>query len=179
MRLPQRKRPDGNLLPGRARTLPEPQTKRLRSTSRTFHPRCFVCGPANPAGLGLSFSVTADGAVEAEFIGSHVFEGYSGILHGGLVTALLDGAMLHCLFASGCVAVTAELTVRFRHSVNADEKAIVRGWRIQSAGPLHWLKAEVHQRGIRMASASATFFDERDGENDGRLSALGGGSLRE
>lgn len=144
----------------RIRTLPAPQTERLRSVRATAHPRCFVCSPENPNGLGIAFHVNAEGKVEAEFTGSELFEGYSGILHGGLVTALLDGAMTQCLFACGCVALTAELTVRFRHPVTSNEQSIVRGWRIKSTGPLHAVRAELRQNGTVMAAAAGTFYEQ-------------------
>jgi acyl-coenzyme A thioesterase PaaI-like protein len=36
------------------------------------------------------------------------------MLHGGVISSILDGTMTNCLFAHGTVAVTAELRVRFR-----------------------------------------------------------------
>jgi acyl-coenzyme A thioesterase PaaI-like protein len=38
----------------------------------------------------------ADGGVEAHFDCSRIFEGYSHRIHGGVIAALLDGAMTNC-----------------------------------------------------------------------------------
>ena len=83
------------------------------------HPRCVVCSHTHPMGLGQEFVLQPDGSVESTFAGSEVFEGYSGLLHGGVTAALLDGAMTNCLFAHGVEGLTAELTVRYRDPVTA------------------------------------------------------------
>ena len=94
---------------------------------RQTHPGCFVCGPANGHGLGLEFRLGEGGVVEASFACQGAFEGYPATLHGGIICALLDGAMTNCLFAHGHAAVTAELKVRFRHPVMTERPARVRG----------------------------------------------------
>ena len=58
-----------------------------------------------------------DGSVEGVFAARAPLEGYSGLLHGGVAAAFLDGAMTNCLFAHGVRALTAELTVRYREPV--------------------------------------------------------------
>jgi acyl-coenzyme A thioesterase PaaI-like protein len=40
---------------------------------------------------------------------------YTGLLHGGMTSTLLDAAMTHCLFMQGVQALTAELTVDSFH----------------------------------------------------------------
>ena len=79
----------------------------------------MTCIPAGwcvvgPAELGLEFRVLADGSVTASFDCGESFDGYGGMLHGGVVSAIADGAMTNSLFAYGIAAVTAELNVRFR-----------------------------------------------------------------
>ena len=125
-----------------------------------MHTNCVVCGPANKRGLGLEFSLSQDGAVEAVFDCDEVFQGYEHVLHGGVVSSLLDGAMTNCLFAQGCCAVTAELNVRFRHPVVTGRDATVRAWVERSTAPLHILKAEVVQEGQVKATASGKFMDQ-------------------
>ena len=88
--------------------------ERMRHRS---HPRCAVCSEAGPCAMGLQFRLLGDGSVEEAFDCSDRFQGYPGMLHGGVISSLLDGAMTNCLFAHGIVAVTADLKVRFRHPV--------------------------------------------------------------
>jgi len=129
----------------------------LKSLRQQAHPRCVVCSPANPLGLGLEFTGRADGGVECVFPGSEVFEGYPGRLHGGLVAALLDGSMTNCLFAAGIQAVTAELTVRYRHPVAARRPMTLGAWLTKSRGALHQLRAELRQDDRVKATAVGKF----------------------
>jgi uncharacterized protein (TIGR00369 family) len=99
----------------------------------------------NGRGLGVNFAAVSDGKVEASFTCDAAFEGYSGVLHGGVISSLLDGAMTNCLFAYGHVAVTAELKVRFRHPVATGKPAKVRAWITSATSPLFELAAELVQ----------------------------------
>ena len=126
----------------------------------TLHPRCIVCGRDNPRGLGLTFTPSADGrGVEALCACDERVEGYGGLVHGGVVSMLLDGAMAHCLFHLGCVAHTGELTVRFRAPVLVGREARVRAWRERSRGRLHVLGADLSQDGRVKAVATAKFLE--------------------
>ena len=62
-----------------------------------FHPNCFACSSQNGAGLQLKFHKDEDGTVFGKFLADPKFEGYSGIIHGGIIATLLDSAMTHCL----------------------------------------------------------------------------------
>ena len=132
--------------------------KMTRAESRA-HANCVVCGPTNPRGLGLDFDISTDGGVEAHFDCDRSFEGYDNVLHGGVVASLLDGAMTHCLFARGRPAMTAELTVRFRHPVAIGRSATVRAWITRDDPPLYVLKARVTQDGEVKATATGKFMD--------------------
>lgn len=101
--------------------------------------RCFVCGKNNTTGLKLSFNRKQDYA-ETEFIPSKEFQGYSGIIHGGIISAILDEAMIHASMSEGDTPVTAEIKIRFKNSLKVDEEATVsasvkkRGGRLIEAG---------------------------------------------
>ena len=51
---------------------------------------CFVCGLENPIGLHLHIYETEPGVVESIYIAPEHFQGYPGVLHGGIVASLLD-----------------------------------------------------------------------------------------
>ena len=130
--------------------------RRLRQQN---HPSCVVCGDGVRHGLAMDFRTLRDGLVEATFACERAFEGYPEILHGGIICALLDGAMTNCLFASGFVAVTGDLRVRFRQPVAACGWAEVRAWIESSPRPLHKLSAEISQDGRIKAMATAKFLE--------------------
>lgn len=129
---------------------------------RDEHPFCFVCSASNPLGLAVRFETEEDGAVFASFLAPHALEGYPGLLHGGLVAAMLDGAMTHCLFSRGIKALTAELQVRYPHPVTIGEGLTVRAWLESSRHGMHRLRAEVVQAGRVCARAQGKFLVARE-----------------
>lgn len=54
---------------------------------------CFVCGIENEHGLHLRFYETAEGEVTVETTVPDHFQGYPGIVHGGIVASLVDEAL--------------------------------------------------------------------------------------
>ena len=66
----------------------------------------------NPFGLKLSFREQDDTYI-SEFTGQPQHQGYDGIMHGGIVSTLLDEIMARYLYAKGMNAVTGRLEVRY------------------------------------------------------------------
>lgn len=124
------------------------------------HANCMVCSLSSKSGLGLEFMLSENGSVQATFSCDKAFEGYANVLHGGLISCMLDGAMTNCMFAHGYAAVTAELTVRFHHPVVIGEFATVRAWIDRSRSGLHVLKAEVVQNQQVRATAVGKFMEQ-------------------
>jgi acyl-coenzyme A thioesterase PaaI-like protein len=130
---------------------------RFRSTQAEAHPNCFVCSASNPTGLSLRYSPQADGSVSAKFPGHSALEGYPGLLHGGVIATLLDGAMTNCLFALGHRALTVELKVCYHAGVAAAEETLLRAWLEDDSHGLFQLCAELRQGGTAKASATGKF----------------------
>ncbi|HZR81252.1 MAG TPA: PaaI family thioesterase [Candidatus Binatia bacterium] len=88
---------------------------------------CFGCGPDNPAGLGLSFHETDDGAETDVVVPAHL-GGAPGVVHGGIQATLLDEVMCVTAYAkAGTRVVTGELTVRYLLPAPTGRKLCVRG----------------------------------------------------
>ena len=122
------------------------------------HPDCVVCGRAIGNGLGLKFRAVEKDTVEATFACQRVLQGYPHVLHGGVICALLDGAMTNCLFANGIRAVTAELQVRYLAPVVSAELAEVRAWLEESSHlGLFLLRGEIRQGAELKARAKSKF----------------------
>ena len=51
---------------------------------------CFVCGRENPFGLKLNFYETRPGEVVVDYTVPEQYQGYPGVVHGGVVAAMLD-----------------------------------------------------------------------------------------
>lgn len=83
--------------------------------------QCFICGPDNPIGLRLRFH--EDGAgIAADFVPSEAFVGYDGLVHGGVVAAVMDDAMANVWAHRGQPAVTVRLSVKFRRPVRPGQR---------------------------------------------------------
>ena len=113
--------------------LGEPVNDQKTKSTTLERDNCFACSSNNPRGLRLDFRQEEDGAMIAEWIPETDLEGYRGIIHGGLVSTVLDEAMAKVVAASGCGALTAELRVRFREQVASRSAVRVKGW-IESHG---------------------------------------------
>src|SRR5256884_5732443 len=94
---------------------------RLSGLGFDFQHWCFACGQLNPGGLRLDFEVSR-GRAEARYTARQRHQGYDGLLHGGVVTALLDEAMGWAIFHQGIWGVTAKINVSFRLPVPVGEE---------------------------------------------------------
>jgi uncharacterized protein (TIGR00369 family) len=121
------------------------------------HRCCFCRRPIEEGGLGTVFTVAGADRVEGTFTCDEQFQSYDGIVHGGIIATLLDGAMTNCLLARGLEGRTAELTIRYRDALLAGVPAKVVGERLGSRGRLHRLRAEIVQNGAVKAEATAKF----------------------
>jgi uncharacterized protein (TIGR00369 family) len=81
---------------------------------------CFVCGVENPSGLHIKFYDAGPGEVMAECTVPVQFQGYPGVVHGGVVAALLDEVAGRSQMGEPDdprFMFTAKLNVRYRKNV--------------------------------------------------------------
>ena len=89
---------------------------------------CYVCGSKNEAGSGWpSGSTGTPNPSPGRFTPAAAHQGYGGIVHGGIISALLDEAVAKLAFSLGLPAVTAEMTVKFRSPAAPGEELLVTG----------------------------------------------------
>jgi uncharacterized protein (TIGR00369 family) len=90
--------------------------------------RCYVCGKYNRLGLQATFAVDKIGrTISGRFTPRTEHEGWEGIVHGGIVAALLDEAMVKLAACLGIPAVSAELTVKFKAPAAAGDELAITG----------------------------------------------------
>ena len=82
---------------------------------------CFVCGPNNPIGLKLNFSLDGD-VMTTEFVPKKEHQGYMNIVHGGIISTLLDEIMVKLAIELGMPVVTAQMDIRLRKSAKVGER---------------------------------------------------------
>ncbi|HAR36842.1 MAG TPA: hypothetical protein DCR87_08105 [Acidobacteria bacterium] len=90
---------------------------------------CFICGEDNPVGLKLDFFFDRENKKAwAEFVPGLEHEGYRNLLHGGIISSLLDEVMAKVILADEIPVVTSRLTVEFKKPARIGEKLRAEGW---------------------------------------------------
>lgn len=110
----------------------------------TYDSMCFACGVDNPKGLKLVFE-NRGGEARAEWTPGPEHVGWSGVIHGGLISTLLDEAMAYALIYSGVFGVTGQLSVRFRKPLHVGEKVAVTARVVEAKGRLIRAAGEVRR----------------------------------
>lgn len=124
--------------------------------------KCFVCGQENPISLGLKFQFYEDNKVKAYFKPHQNLQGFKNIVHGGIITTVLDEAMSKTANRNEVEAVTAEMTVRFKNPVAVNNEYIVMGRLIKKNKNLLFTEAFLRDRDETIyAAAEAKFMDVR------------------
>jgi acyl-coenzyme A thioesterase PaaI-like protein len=119
---------------------------------------CFACGQKNPIGLKLRFRQEGKG-VRAEFTPSELHQGWSGIIHGGIIGCILDEAMSYATLFTGVSSVTARMQTRFKRPVQVGEPLVVTACITKQTRRLVETEAEMHlSDGTPIADSTATMF---------------------
>ncbi len=108
---------------------------------------CFACGKKNENGLKLKIIEKDDGVWAA--IDPPVWsQGYSGIVHGGVVATILDEMAVWAAFKKGYRTVTAELNMRIKEAMRVDQGYTAR--------------SRVHLVKHRLVEADSEIMDRND-----------------
>jgi acyl-coenzyme A thioesterase PaaI-like protein len=118
---------------------------------------CFACGEENPIGLHLRFAEDGDG-IRAEFTPGRQYEGYEGVLHGGIVATALDEAMAMLLHRRGREGLTGRLEIRFRREAPVGQRLVVSARISEERATFYTTEAALRLAdGTLLAEARATF----------------------
>ena len=138
---------------------------------------CFVCGLENPAGLRLVFYETGPDEVMAAYTPPEQYQGYPGVLHGGIVASLLDeaGGRVVMIGNHRHFMLTAKMEIKYRRPTPMDQVLTVVGRLVKMRGRLAWAHAELRLAdGTVTAEADLTLADlPGEALPDGDLEALG------
>ena len=135
----------------------EPETFDPLGIVRSDH-GCFGCGDDNQIGLHLRFAADADG-VRASFIPGPNHQGFGSIVHGGIISTVLDEAMAWATALAGFWAMTGDIRIRFRRPLTVGESTVVTAWVSGVRGRLVTTAGELTltSDGSLIAAATATF----------------------
>jgi uncharacterized protein (TIGR00369 family) len=128
-------------------------------SSKSDYKSCFACGEENVRGLKLKIE-DRDGNAVASFVPDASLEGYEGILHGGMISTVLDEVMAWAArYTTGSFAVTAELKVRFLKPVETGKSYLAEGKILGSKGRIVLAEASLaDEAGVVRARAEGKLF---------------------
>jgi uncharacterized protein (TIGR00369 family) len=99
---------------------------------------CFVCGRQNPIGLKLEFYEDQQAhQVRATVTVPDTYQGYPGVVHGGIVSTILDeisGRAVMMGQGDDRLLATLRMTVRFRQPTPTETPLTALGWVTQIGG---------------------------------------------
>lgn len=92
---------------------------------------CFICGLENPVGLHLHIYEVEPGVVQTTYLAPEHFQGYPGVLHGGIVAAMIDEVAGRSHMGSDPnqprFMFTAKLEVKYRQNVPVGKRLKIVG----------------------------------------------------
>jgi len=125
---------------------------------------CFACGQKNPIGLKLKFTREGKG-VRAEFTPGELHQGWSGVVHGGIIGCILDEAMSYATLFEGINSLTARMQTRFKRPLQTGESLVITARVTKKTSRLIEAEAEMHLTdGTPVADSTATMFIARPRE---------------
>ena len=88
---------------------------------------CFGCGPNNPEGLHLSFTIDREVHTAATTVLlDERYQGAPGYVHGGIIATLLDEAMSKLNRPLGVLAMTRQMDVSYLRPVPIRTELLVK-----------------------------------------------------
>ena len=99
---------------------------------------CFVCGRSNPVGLYMKFYDDGETQVMSEFTVPAHYQGYPGVVHGGVLAAMLDEvvARVSMIGDHHHFMMSVRLQVLYRHPVPTETPLRIVGRILRLRGRL-------------------------------------------
>lgn len=123
---------------------------------------CFACGLANDLGLQIRFYDSGPGEVSAEYEVDEKYQGYPGVVHGGIVAAMLDEVTARTQLGGDVprFMFTAKLDVRYRKIVPIGVRLQLVGRRGKNRGRTATATGAIYNpEGELLAQAEALLID--------------------
>jgi uncharacterized protein (TIGR00369 family) len=124
--------------------------------------KCFFCGPAT-GGLSLELQY-ADETVFCEFTAHENFQGYDGMLHGGIVTGVLDEVMWWTLFVNTkTICATSKIEAEFKRPILCNNTYRASGKLLSSAHGVYNLSGSIKDTSGRLCARGKASFRKTKG----------------
>ncbi len=130
---------------------------------------CFVCGKESKIGLKVNFEITETGA-RASYTSGEEFEGFKGVVHGGILCALLDEIMWKSINGqTGSITMTAKMEVRFKKPALMGIPMVIEGTVLNRKRNFFEAKGVISDSEGDVIAEATGLFKELDAENSARL----------
>jgi acyl-coenzyme A thioesterase PaaI-like protein len=101
----------------------------------TFDDYCFACGSRNPIGIRMQVKYLEDSTAAESLVAlPREFQGWEKVIHGGILSTLLDEIMMHAVWHFVGAGVTLGMEVQFRQPLAPEELVLVRGRLTETKG---------------------------------------------
>ncbi|MFA5111382.1 MAG: PaaI family thioesterase [Desulfobaccales bacterium] len=121
---------------------------------------CFVCGKDNPKGFKIQVRyLEAEMVAETELSLPREYQGWTNVIHGGILSTLLDEMMAHAVWRFAGPGLTLSMEVRFHQPLKPDDPILVRGVLHTPNGSRRLAEGEIIRLadGSRIASGKSRF----------------------
>lgn len=129
------------------------------------YPGCFICGQDNPVGLKLDFFFDRESKIAwTEFSPGREHEGYRDLLHGGIISSLLDEVMAKAILAEEIPVVTSRLTVEFKKPALIGSRLRLEGWITGHKGRAYFTGGKMLGSDGQVVAEASGVYIRADGE---------------
>lgn len=138
---------------------------------------CFVCGRENPIGLHLNFYDDGADTVCTEFTPDDRYQGYPGIMHGGILATVLDEVVGRVAMIGDHhrFMMTVNLEVKYRLPVEINTPLKAEGKVIKIRGRIGKAEGKIYLPDGRVACEAEMTLADMPAEvaTESRLQSLG------
>ena len=119
---------------------------------------CFGCGKNNKCGLKLVPEYKED-HTECEIIFEEIYQGWKNIVHGGIISTVMDETMFFEMQRNKHYGVTYLINVKFKKPAIVGEKYVCKAYLKKEKGHLIYLNSILtNSKNEKIAIAKATFY---------------------
>ena len=117
---------------------------------------CFACGENNPIGLHLKFAFDGD-KYTAKKVLTREYQSYAGVVHGGIITTMLDEAMgSYIIDKYGVQPMTGKLSIRYKYPTPIEQELTITAWQEKQVRNIISMKSTIStEDGMITAEATA------------------------
>jgi hypothetical protein len=129
----------------------------LQTLKALHHSRCLF--NLNPPVPDLLFRFNDQGLLLGEFTCNGYHQGYDNMVHGGVISSIVDASMVQCLMGHGIVGYTADFSIKYHKPVMIGRKATLETSVVAvNLGLLYTMRCEIVQDHKLVVQATGRFF---------------------